>query len=222
MKRTVGLGIKRALDVVGSLCLLVVLSPVMLAVALLVWTNLGRPILYKNPRIGQRASVFQALKFRSMRDLWDSDGRLLPDEARLTRFSRWLRSSSLDELPQLWNILRGEMSLIGPRPIITDYYPYLNDSEMRRLDMRPGITGLAQVNGRNSLDWDRRLEMDVWYVNNWSLMMDLGIAVKTIPVWLTAQGITTPGCATSQRLDDHRRENGRVAARRVPVLQDVV
>jgi len=205
MLRSTGLALKRILDVIGAVVLLVALSPVMLWVAFLVWANLGRPIIFRNPRIGHRAATFSALKFRSMRDLFDAEGKPLPDVRRLTPFSNWLRKTSLDELPQLVNILKGEMSLIGPRPILTDFYPYLNPQELRRLDMRPGITGLAQVNGRNSLNWDARLEMDVWYVDNWSLWMDVKIALKTLPVWLGAKGITTPGFATFERLDECRR-----------------
>lgn len=223
MKRSTGLKIKRVLDFTAALTLLIVLSPVMLVVSSLVWFNFGFPILYRNPRIAQFAGTFQAYKFRSMRDLFDENGKPLPDEQRITRFSKKLRASSLDELPQLWNVLKGEMSLIGPRAMITDYLPYLDANEMRRLDMPPGITGLAQVNGRNSLHWDARLEMDVWYVENWSLWLDLKIALKTIPVVLAAQGVATPGFETSQRLDEARKSVNKAGSslHNESVLQDV-
>lgn len=220
MNRSTGLRIKRALDVVASAILLVVLAPVMFVVAGLVWFNFGRPIIYRNPRIAQHAGTFEALKFRSMRDLFDANGKPLPDVERMTRFSKIIRTSSLDELPQLWNVLKGEMSLIGPRPLITDYMPYLDALEHRRLEMPPGITGLAQVNGRNSLDWDSRLEMDVWYVENWSLWLDIKVALMTIPVWLTGAGVNTPGHMSSLRLDDARRARIQPAVSREAVLQD--
>lgn len=214
-----GLRIKRALDIMGAAVLLVVLSPVILGAAALVWINFGRPIFYKNTRIAQFAGSFEAYKFRSMRDLFDASGKPLPDSQRMTRFSKIIRASSLDELPQLLNVLKGEMSLIGPRPLITDYMPYLDALEHRRLEMPPGITGLAQVNGRNSLDWDARLEMDVWYVDNWSLWLDIKIALMTIPVWFTGAGVNTPGHMSSQRLDEVRSSKAVNAS--VRVLQDV-
>lgn len=205
MNRKTGLRLKRLIDVTASCMLLLVLSPVMIITAIMVRYHFGSPIIFKSARISQFAGVFYAYKFRSMRDLFDASGKPLPDEARLTRFSKILRATSLDELPQLWNVIKGEMSLIGPRAIITDFLPYLDERERKRLEMPPGITGLAQVNGRNSLEWDKRLEMDVWYVENWSLWLDIKIALKTIPVWLGAQGVSTPGFATFQRLDDVRK-----------------
>ncbi len=211
MTRAAGLTVKRLFDVVGSLILLVALSPFLLIVAGLVGYHFGWPIIHRSRRIARHGGIFYAYKFRTMLDLFGPDGKLLPDDQRLTRFSRFLRATSLDELPQLVNIIKGEMSLIGPRAILTDFLPYLNDREMRRLDMRPGITGLAQVNGRNSLEWDKRLEMDVWYVDNWSLWLDIKIACKTIPVWLGAQGINTPGFATYQRLSEIRPVNPAAA-----------
>jgi len=204
MTRCPGLFIKRMMDIGGALALLAVFGTPMLVLALLVRFKLGSPIIFRSPRIGQHAKTIYVYKFRSMLDLRDEQGKLLPDEQRLTRFCKILRSTSLDELPQIINILKGEMSFIGPRPILTDFYPYLNDKELKRLEMLPGITGLAQVNGRNSLEWDKRLEMDVWYVENWSLWLDIKVALKTLPVWLGGQGINTPGFATFQRLDDCR------------------
>lgn len=208
MNRSFGLTLKRVTDIVAALACGVVLAPVMVAVAAMVYLHLGRPVIFRNPRIGMNGQIFDALKFRSMRDLFDANGKPLPDDQRLTRFSKWLRATSLDELPQLWNVLKGEMSLIGPRPIITDYLPYLRGDEAKRLAMRPGITGWAQVNGRNALEWDKRLEMDVWYVENWSYFLDIRIALLTLPVWLLARGVTSPGLSTSLRLDHHRGRPG--------------
>jgi len=206
MNKAIGLKVKRLLDIVGSLVLLVLLSPVLLAVALLVKINIGGSVLYHSPRVGYQAKIFNTLKFRSMKDLFDINGKLLPDEQRLNRFSKILRATSLDELPQLVNILRGEMSMIGPRPALAEFLPYFKPEEMRRFDMLPGITGWAQVNGRNYLQWDERLEMDVNYVDNWSLAFDIKIAWMTLPVWLKAQGISMPGFATCVRLDELRKD----------------
>ena len=205
MTRQTGLKIKRLLDIVGSLSLLVVLSPFMLLISAFVWLNFGFPVIYSDPRVGRNATLFRTYKFRSMRNAFDANGKPLPDIQRMTRFSKAFRATSLDELPQLWNVLKGEMSLIGPRPIITDYLPYVRGPELKRLELAPGITGLSQVNGRNCLDWDARLEMDVWYVENWSLWLDIKIAFKTLPVWFFGQGVATPGLVSSARLDDVRR-----------------
>lgn len=204
MSRKLGLAMKRAFDVVGSICLLALFSPFILLTAILVGLNFGWPIIHRSKRIAQNAGVFYAYKFKTMLDLRGPDGKFLPDAKRLTKFGNFLRATSMDELPQLINIIKGEMSLIGPRAILTDFLAHLDQKELRRLQMKPGITGLAQVNGRNSLEWDKRLEMDVWYVDNWSLWLDLKIMFKTIPVWLGAQGINTPGHATYQRLDELR------------------
>lgn len=220
MQQTIGLKIKRALDFTAAAFLLILLSPLLALIALMVWYNFGWPIIFSDPRVGQHATIYKAHKFRSMSNATGDDGKFLPDAQRMTRFSKILRASSLDELPQLWNVLVGEMSLIGPRPIITAYLPYVRGDELRRLDMPPGITGLSQVNGRNSLDWDSRLEMDVWYVNNWSLWLDIKIAFKTIPVWLMAQGVTTPGHVSSARLDDVRRHEVRHQPAAAPVLDE--
>jgi sugar transferase EpsL len=226
MKREAGLRIKRLIDIVATLAFAVLFAPVMFVVAVMVYVDIGRPVIFYNPRIGRNGQVFNALKFRSMRDLFDENGKPLPDDKRLTRFSKWLRATSLDELPQLWNVLKGEMSLIGPRPIITDYLPYLKGGESKRLEMRPGISGWAQVNGRNALEWDKRLEMDVWYVENWSLGLDFMISLRTLPVWLMAQGVCSPGLVTSLRLDHHRQNEAGMTDKAEPpppsrILQDV-
>ena len=195
---------KRIIDIAGAIILLAVLSPLLLVLAGLVAYNFGAPVLYYSPRTGYKGRIFQAIKFRSMPNIFGADGKLLPDGQRLTHFSHFIRSTSMDELPQLLNILKGEMSFIGPRPQLVEFTPYFKPNEMRRLDMLPGITGWAQVNGRNLISWDKRLELDAWYVDNWSLTLDFKIALKTLPVWLQMQGISTPGHATSPRLDECR------------------
>lgn len=206
MQRSFSLKIKRILDLSGAVFLLLVFSPLFLLTALLVYLNLGKPVFFLHPRIGYKGKTFMAYKFRSMRHLCDASGKLLPDGCRMTLFSRILRASSLDEIPQLLNVLKGEMSLIGPRPMLVEYLPYLKEHEYRRLDMLPGISGLAQISGRNLIGWDERFALDIHYVDHWSLTMDFVIAVKTFPVWIMAQGISTPGYATAPRLDEERRD----------------
>ena len=171
--------IKRAMDVLLSLGALVVLSPVLLIVAVLVRTKLGSPVLFRQERPGKDGKIFALYKFRTMTDARDQDGNLLPDEVRLTRFGKLLRSTSLDELPELYNILRGDMSLVGPRPLLVEYLPYYSQEENRRHNVRPGLTGLAQVNGRNSLGWADRFAMDVQYVDRISFTLDVSIMLQT-------------------------------------------
>ncbi|MDE6917706.1 MAG: sugar transferase [Lachnospiraceae bacterium] len=172
--------IKRLLDIGISFTALVVLSPVLLAVAVLVRIKLGAPVIFHQDRPGYQEKIFKLCKFRSMTDARGADGKLLPDEERLTRFGKALRASSLDELPELWNILKGDMSLIGPRPLLVSYLPYYTDEERLRHSVRPGLTGLAQVRGRNLLDWDRRFATDVEYVRNLTFAMDVKIFFMTI------------------------------------------
>lgn len=190
---------KRILDVVLSAALLLATAPLMLALALMVLVDLGRPVLFRQLRPGLRGVPFSLVKFRTMRDLRDDEGRLLPNEARLTRFGRFLRSTSLDELPELWNVLAGHMSLVGPRPLLMDYLPLYNERQARRHEVRPGITGWAQVNGRNTVPWEERFEMDVWYVENRTLWLDVRILAATVGRILTRDGISTPGRATIER-----------------------
>ncbi|MBQ7944677.1 MAG: sugar transferase [Lachnospiraceae bacterium] len=172
--------IKRLLDIVISLFALIVLSPVLLVVAILVRCKLGSPVIFHQERPGYNEKIFKLCKFRSMTDERDADGNLLPDSVRLTKFGKLLRSTSLDELPELWNILKGDMSLIGPRPLLISYLPYYTEEESLRHTVRPGLTGLAQVNGRNLLDWDRRLAKDVEYVKNITFLTDARIFFLTI------------------------------------------
>ncbi len=172
--------VKRAIDVACSGIALVVLSPVMLTTAVLVRKKLGSPVIFKQERPGLHEKTFSLFKFRSMTDEKDENGKLLPDEERLPAFGRQLRATSLDELPELWNIFRGDMSIIGPRPLLVQYLPYYTDEEAHRHDVRPGLTGWAQVNGRNVTVWDERLQQDLDYVNNCSLTLDLKILLMTV------------------------------------------
>lgn len=180
---------KRALDLVLALLAIAILSPVMLAVAVLVRIITGRPILFRQRRPGLYGVPFACLKFRTMREARDSAGDLWPDAERLTRFGRFLRSTSLDELPELFNVMRGEMSLVGPRPLLPEYLPRYNTLQRRRHEVKPGITGWAQVNGRNALTWEQKFELDVWYVDHWSLLLDLRILWLTLLSVLQRQGI---------------------------------
>lgn len=172
--------IKRLLDIIISLTALILLSPVLLVVAVLVRVKLGSPVIFHQDRPGYQEKIFQLCKFRSMTDERGADGELLPDEVRLTKFGKTLRATSLDELPELWNILKGDMSLIGPRPLLVSYLPYYTEEERLRHSVRPGLTGLAQVRGRNLLDWDRRFATDVEYVRNLTFAMDIKIFFLTI------------------------------------------
>jgi sugar transferase EpsL len=186
------------LDVVGATALLVVLSPLLAVLALLVRLRMGRPVLFRQVRPGWHERPFVLLKFRTMRDERDGAGRLLSDEARLTRFGRLLRRTSLDELPELVNVVRGEMSLVGPRPLLMEYLPRYSAEQRRRHDVRPGITGWTQVNGRNALDWDEKLRLDVWYVDHRSLRMDLAILLRTLGKVVKGEGVTAPGSMTTE------------------------
>lgn len=172
--------IKRLLDIIISSVALIILSPVLLNVAILVRCKLGSPVIFHQERPGYHEKIFRLCKFRTMTDERDVSGLLLPDEVRLTHFGKILRSTSLDELPELWNILKGDMSLIGPRPLLVRYLPYYTEQERHRHDVRPGLTGLAQVNGRNALVWEERFSYDIEYVENVSLLMDLKIIGMTI------------------------------------------
>ena len=187
---------KRLVDVVGTGAGLVVLSPVIAVVAVLVRVKLGAPVLYRQERAGLHGRPFMLTKFRTMTDERDVSGRLLPDECRLTRFGTFLRSTSLDEVPELIHVLKGEMSLVGPRPLPTAYVPRYSPRQARRLEVVPGLTGWAQVNGRNTLDWPERFEMDVWYVENRSLWLDVRIILRTIAVVLGRGGVNQDGEAT--------------------------
>lgn len=189
---------KRILDIaIGGLALMV-LAPVVALVTAGVLVSLGRPVLFSQQRPGLFGRLFSLRKFRTMRENRDAAGRKLPDAQRLTRFGAWLRATSLDEIPELFNVLRGEMSLVGPRPLLPEYLPLYSTRQARRHELRPGITGWAQVNGRNAVDWGTRLEMDVWYVENQSLALDLKILGLTVLKVLRREGISSPGHATME------------------------
>jgi lipopolysaccharide/colanic/teichoic acid biosynthesis glycosyltransferase len=186
------------MDITGALCGLVVLSPLLLTVAFLVKKKLGSPVIFKQERAGYSGKPFTIYKFRTMTDERDEEGNLLPDEKRLTKFGAFLRSTSIDELPELYNVLKGDMSLVGPRPLHVRYIERYTPQQARRLEIRPGITGWAQVNGRNALSWEDRFKMDVWYVEHKSLVVDIRILLHTLLKVLRREGITGNGHATME------------------------
>ncbi|MBR3888115.1 MAG: sugar transferase [Clostridia bacterium] len=190
--------VKRLLDIIFSLLLLILLSPVFLILMILVKIKLGSPIFFKQERPGKDGKIFKLYKFRTMTDKKDEEGKLLPDAERLTSFGKMLRSTSLDELPELFNILKGEMSFIGPRPLLVEYLDLYNDEQKHRHDVRPGLTGLAQAEGRNLLSWEERFKLDVEYVNNLSFVTDTKILFKTIKVVFKREGVSS---ATSQTME---------------------
>lgn len=198
--------IKRGFDICASAVALIIFSPVIAVVAVMVLATMGRPIFFRQIRPGLRGKPFEILKFRSMKNATDASGKPLSDAQRLTKFGDIMRSYSLDELPQLINILKGDMSVVGPRPLLYDFFPYYTVREMRRHEIKPGVTGPAQINGRNNLNWDDRLGMDVDYVDNWSLWLDIKIIMKTVMVVLKRDGVKTDGYATFLRFDDYRKE----------------
>jgi len=189
---------KRGLDIVLSALGLVVLSPLLVTLMVVALCIQGRPIFFMQKRPGLNGQPFDLIKFRTMRDAFDEHGNLLPDAERLTRFGQFLRRTSLDELPELWNVLRGDMSLVGPRPLLMEYLPLYNDEQARRHEVRPGITGWAQVNGRNAISWEEKFALDVWYVDNRSIGLDLKILLMTFISVLRRQGINQPGHATME------------------------
>ena len=190
---------KRLTDLGIALTALALLWPVLLCLALLVWLKLGVPAFFRQTRPGLHGRPFQLIKFRTMRDAFDAQGKPLPDAERLTRFGRWLRATSLDELPELWNVLKGEMSLVGPRPLLMEYLPLYSVEQARRHEVKPGITGWAQVNGRNALSWEEKFALDLWYVEHQSLWLDVKIIVLTIKKVLMREGISADGEATMPR-----------------------
>ena len=202
MSKRVQAYLKRVFDIVVSAVALTVLAPVMGLIALAVWRTMGRPVLFRQARPGLHGKPFVMYKFRTMRDLRDAEGNLLPDEARLTPFGRWLRATSLDELPELVNVLRGEMSLVGPRPLLMEYLERYTPEQARRHEVKPGITGWAQIHGRNNLSWEERLRLDVWYVDHWSLWLDLKILWRTLWMVLRREGISAQGHATMPRFGE--------------------
>jgi lipopolysaccharide/colanic/teichoic acid biosynthesis glycosyltransferase len=188
--------VKRAVDIIGSLAGLILFGPLMVVVSVIVWSRMGNPVLFRQIRPGLHAKPFQMVKFRTMRDEKDRRGNALTDAERLTRLGRFLRSSSLDELPGLWNVLRGDMSLVGPRPLLMDYLPLYTPDQARRHEVRPGVTGWAQVNGRNAISWEEKFELDVWYVDHQSLMLDVKVIGLTLKKVVQREGISAAGEAT--------------------------
>lgn len=198
--------IKRLLDIVISLGVLIVLSPLYLVLILLVRINLGSPVFFHQDRPGRNEKIFRLYKFRSMNDKIDASGNLLPDEARLTAFGKLLRKSSLDELPEFYNILKGDMSFIGPRPLLVSYLPYYTQRERHRHDVRPGLTGLAQVHGRNALMWEDRFKYDLYYVKHCSFALDMRILSDTVKKVFHSEGIQSGAEQTVPDFDVYRRE----------------
>lgn len=188
--------LKRGFDIIASILGAVLLLPVFLLVTYLVYRNIGSPIFFRQARPGYKAVPFEMIKFRTMRDAVDSNGICLPDSERLTPFGRFLRTTSLDELPELWNVIKGDMSLVGPRPLLLEYLPLYSQEQFRRHDVRPGVTGWAQINGRNSLSWESKFEFDVWYVDNRTFWLDLKIIFLTIKKVLVRDGISADGEVT--------------------------
>ena len=191
--------LKRLIDITASSVALVTLSPVLAVTAYKVKKNLGSPVLFKQTRPGLNGKPFEMVKFRTMLDAYDEEGNLLPNELRHTKFGNFLRSTSLDELPELWNVLKGDMSLVGPRPLLTDYLPLYNEEQARRHDVRPGITGWAQVNGRNAISWEEKFELDTWYVDNQSLLLDLKIIFMTLKKVVVKEGVNSNDNVTMPR-----------------------
>jgi lipopolysaccharide/colanic/teichoic acid biosynthesis glycosyltransferase len=198
---------KRLLDVVVAGGGLVVLSPVIAVIAVLIALRMGFPVFFRQTRPGYRGEPFEVVKFRTMRNAVDANGKPLSDNERLTPLGRMLRRTSLDEIPQLWNVLRGDMSLVGPRPLLMEYLERYTPEQMRRHDVKPGITGLAQVSGRNNVPWEQKFELDVWYADNWSLWLDLKILARTILKVLRAEGVSAKGMATMSNFTGMRKDD---------------
>lgn len=190
--------IKRLLDFILSLFAIIILSPVLLILALLVRIKLGAPVIFKQKRPGLNEKIFTLYKFRTMTDAKDEQGNLLPDEIRLTKFGKLLRSTSLDELPELFNILKGDMAIVGPRPLLVRYLPLYNEHQKHRHDVRPGFTGWAQCNGRNAISWEEKFDLDVYYTKHVSLLLDIKIILKTVKVVLFREGISSETSVTME------------------------
>ncbi|AZC32606.1 Lipid carrier : UDP-N-acetylgalactosaminyltransferase [Pseudomonas chlororaphis subsp. piscium] len=197
--------IKRGFDLFASILGLLLLAPVMAVVAWQIRKKLGSPVLFRQIRPGKDGKPFEMVKFRTMRDAHDAMGNPLPDSERMTPFGSFLRSSSLDELPELWNVLKGDMSLVGPRPLLMEYLPLYNSEQYRRHEVRPGVTGWAQINGRNALEWEEKFNLDVWYVDNQSLWLDLKVIFLTIKKVVIRDGISAEGEVTAAKFTGTKR-----------------
>ena len=194
--------IKRLCDIAASTIGLMVLAPVIALVAFQIFRKLGSPIFFRQVRPGKDGKPFQMVKFRTMRDVTNENGDLLPDSERITPFGNFLRNSSLDELPELWNVLKGDMSLIGPRPLLMEYLEYYSDDQARRMEIKPGVTGWAQVNGRNAISWEQKFQYDVWYVDHQSLWLDIKIIWLTVKKVLVRDGVSPQGEVIMPRFDN--------------------
>ncbi|KRW64562.1 sugar transferase [Pseudomonas sp. TTU2014-096BSC] len=192
---------KRLLDILVAALALLLLLPVLAVVAWLIRRKLGSPVLFRQQRPGLHGKPFEMIKFRTMRDAVDANGNALPDSERMTPLGNFLRSSSLDELPELWNVLKGDMSLVGPRPLLMEYLPLYSPKQYRRHEVRPGVTGWAQVNGRNALSWEEKFKLDVWYVDNYSFWLDLKIIFFTVKKVFLREGISAEGEATMSKFE---------------------
>lgn len=200
---------KRIFDLVVSVIILILLSPIMLSIAILVRIKLGSPIFFKQQRPGLHSKPFYFYKFRTMTDEKNEDGELLPDQFRLTSFGKFLRKSSIDEFPQLINVIKGDISLVGPRPLLMDYLPLYTKEQAKRHLVRPGITGWAQINGRNSISWEEKFKLDVWYVNNRTFLLDIKILFLTVYKVFKSQGINQPGNATVEKFKGSNIREGQ-------------
>lgn len=197
---------KRGIDIILSLLALVFLSPVLVILALLVRIKLGGPVFFSQNRPGKNEKIFKMYKFRTMTDVRDEKGELLPDDIRLTKFGQILRSTSLDELPELWNILKGDMSIVGPRPLLVQYLPLYNSEQRRRHEVRPGLTGLAQVSGRNAISWEEKFELDVQYINELSVITDIKIIFLTVKKVFVKEGISSNTSTTMEIFEGTKKE----------------
>ncbi len=189
---------KRVLDIILAFISIIVLSPILILISIIIAFTHGFPILFKQKRPGYKGEIFLIYKFRTMQNLKNKNGDLLPDEMRITKIGSFLRSTSLDELPELLNVLKGEMSIVGPRPLLVEYLPRYNVHQARRHEVLPGITGWAQINGRNAITWQNKFDLDVWYVDHWSFWLDLKIIFKSVAKVIRREGISQPGQATSE------------------------
>lgn len=190
------INVKRIFDSLTALTTFILFLPILIVVAMLVRMKLGTPIFFTQTRPGEKGKLFKMIKFRTMRDLYDADGNLLPDEMRMTKFGRFLRATSLDELPGLWNVIKGDISLVGPRPLLVEYLPLYSNEQARRHDVKPGITGWAQVNGRNAISWEEKFRLDCWYVDNHSFWLDVKILFLTIKKVFIREGISSESHVT--------------------------
>lgn len=199
--------IKRLMDATIAAAAMILLSPLIVIVAALVWFKLGAPILFKQRRPGLNGQAFNLVKFRTMLDIRDASGAPRPDSERLTDFGRWLRSTSIDELPEFWNVLKGDMSLVGPRPLLMHYLPRYTADQARRHDVKPGITGLAQVKGRNAISWEKKFALDLWYVDHWSLGLDAKILAASMRSVFSRSGISAEGEATMPEFEGSKDQD---------------